>query len=61
VNTVTRLESELQRKDRELVRLEATNVVICLESEMQNATLLHLLYTSAVMAVWLAAIVVGRK
>ena len=56
---VARLESELQSKDRELVRLEFT--VTRLESEMQHANLLHLVYASVVAAVGLAAIVVGRR
>jgi hypothetical protein len=74
-NTVARLQSELQfkksqlkskemdlqSKERELVRLEATNTVARLESEMQNATLLHLVYASVVVAVGLAAIFVGRR
>ena len=58
-NSVARLQSELQSKDRELVRLEFT--VTRLESEMQHANLLHLVYASVVAAVGLAAIVVGRR
>jgi small-conductance mechanosensitive channel len=72
---VARLESQLQSKDRDLVRLEATiNTVARLESELQrkdrelvrleteaNASLRHILYASVGVGVGLAAIVVWRK